>query len=455
MRSMLTLVAVVSAVVALATVAVHAAVIHVPAEQPSISEGVAAASEGDTVMVADGTYSGVLNRNIDFNGVNMTLMSESGYSNTLIDCGNVDRGFVFVSGEDTTSVVRGFAIQNAFADNGGAVVCVNASSPRFEDCVFQHNSAMDIGGAVACMEASTPIFRDCTFGANAATGGTSNRGGAVAFMDSSNAVFSGCSFSGNTSANFGGAAYCNNSSPSFKSCFFALNEATIQGGGAMFIMTHSSPLIESCSFIGNTCGADGGAICGHSSPASFSDCLFYQNEAAASGGALELLYSESTGQFTDCTFVGNYAQVGGVIYCYSDANVTFGNCTFVSNSALVEGSFAAVNSATPVFTRSIIASSEGAALTYCGGTADPVFFRCVVFGNDPNDDLCGSVSDTLHRDPLFCDALGFDWTLCEDSVCAGANNAWGERLGAEDVGCVACGTSVEPTTWGSIKALFR
>ena len=135
--------------------------------------------------------------------------------------------------------------------------------------------------------------------------------------------------------------------------------------------------------------------------------------------------------------------------------MTFGNCTFLSNSASVDGAFGAVSSAAPVFTRSIIASSEGSALTYCGGTADPVFFRCVVFGNDPNDDLCGSVSDTLHRDPLFCNPAGADWHLCEDSVCAGANNAWGELLGSKPVGCGACGTPVEATTWGAIKAMYR
>ena len=446
---------VVAFALAAAPLAAHATVIHVPGDQPSIKEGIAAASEGDTVLVAAGTYSGVMNRDIDFGGTNIVLMSEDGYMSTFINCGSVARGFVFSSREDTTSVVRGFTIENAFADNGGAVVCVNASSPRFEECVFQQNSAMDIGGAVACLEASNPIFRDCTFGMNFATGGLSPRGGAVACLDNSNAVFNGCSLSGNTAGALGGAIHCQESSPSIRSCNFAFNDATGEGGGAIHAMSASAPVIESCTFMGNTSGYNGGAIYGQSAPVSVTDCLFYQNEAASSGGAVSFLYPLSPGQFTDCTFVGNYAQVGGMLYCYDSANVTFGNCTFYSNSASVNASLVAADDAAPVFTRSIIASSEGAALTYCGGTADPVFFRCVVYGNAAGDSLCGSVSDTLHRDPLFCDAVGADWSLCEDSVCAGDNNVWLELIGAEGVGCPACGSAVEPTTWGAIKALYR
>jgi predicted outer membrane repeat protein len=396
-----------------------------------------------------------MNRDIEFGGVSLTLQSESGLAYSFIDCEGATRAFVFRSGEDTTSVVRGFVIQNAAADTGGAVWCSGGSSPKFEDCVFQLNSATDLGGAIACTGGSHPLFRRCEIQTNQVSGGASPRGAGVACTGSSNPVFSDCGFAANTAASFGGGLLCDGSSPTLRSCTFMFNEATTGGGGAIFSFAASAPEIESCTFIGNTAGMHGGAISGQSSPVSVSDCLFYQNESVGYGGALSFLYPLSTGQFTDCMFVGNYAQVGGVLYCFDSANLTFGNCTFVTNSALVDAALAAVNNAAPVFTRSIIASSEGAALTYCGGTADPVFFRCVVFGNDPDDDLCGSVSDTLHRDPLFCDAAGADWQLCADSVCGPANNPWSELIGAKPVGCGACGSAVEATTWGGIKALFH
>ncbi|MCG9126278.1 hypothetical protein JT359_01635 [Candidatus Poribacteria bacterium] len=50
------------------TPSIFAAVIQVPADQPTIQSGIDAAVNGDTVLVADGIYKGEGNVNIDFNG---------------------------------------------------------------------------------------------------------------------------------------------------------------------------------------------------------------------------------------------------------------------------------------------------------------------------------------------------------------------------------------------------
>ena len=71
-----------------------AATIRVPADQPTIQAGIDAAVDGDTVLVADGTYTGEGNQDIDFKGKAITVQSENGAENCIIDCEDYSvRGF--------------------------------------------------------------------------------------------------------------------------------------------------------------------------------------------------------------------------------------------------------------------------------------------------------------------------------------------------------------------------
>jgi predicted outer membrane repeat protein len=120
---------------------------------PNIQAAIDSCAAGDTVLAAPGTYAGAGNRDIDFTGKAIVVMSLSGPEVTIIDCGGsageYHRGFYFHSGEDTTSVLRGFTIMNGYSDEGGAICC-HASSPKILGNVVTGNFADGGGGGIYC-----------------------------------------------------------------------------------------------------------------------------------------------------------------------------------------------------------------------------------------------------------------------------------------------------------------
>jgi hypothetical protein len=141
----------------------EAQIIHVPADQPTIQAGIDAAADGDTVLVADGTYL----ENINYNGKAITVASHfimdgdtNHINNTVIDGSqpaNPDYGSVvtFITAEDTTSVLTGFTITGGTgtlyssffnATIGGGVFC-NGSGARIVHNRIQGNHVSHVDKA--------------------------------------------------------------------------------------------------------------------------------------------------------------------------------------------------------------------------------------------------------------------------------------------------------------------
>ena len=112
-----------------------------PADFKNIQAAINTAKDGDTVIVADGTYSGYGNRDIDFNGKSITVRSTTGPENCIIDCQGLGRAFHFHNGEQD-SHLEGFTITNGYTESGGGALVGGISSlTTFTNCVFRGNSA--------------------------------------------------------------------------------------------------------------------------------------------------------------------------------------------------------------------------------------------------------------------------------------------------------------------------
>jgi len=150
-------------------------VIHVPSQQLTIQAGINAATTGDTVLVADGTYTGNGNHDIDFLGKAIVVMSENGAENCVIDCAasyeDEHRGFHFNGGEDSTTILEGFTIKNGYIvcdwaapAMGGGILCYS-SSPRIthntiiENIVNGEYTGTGSGAGICCVLAS-PIIEE-------------------------------------------------------------------------------------------------------------------------------------------------------------------------------------------------------------------------------------------------------------------------------------------------------
>ena len=130
------------------TIIAEARTILVPSQYPDIQTGIINAVDGDTVLVADGIYTGEGNKDLDFGRRAIVVISENGPVNCIIDCESNGRGFFFHSGENSNSVVAGFTILNGWTDcnsipAAGAGICCDNSSPVIRGCYLLRCRATD------------------------------------------------------------------------------------------------------------------------------------------------------------------------------------------------------------------------------------------------------------------------------------------------------------------------
>ncbi len=235
---------------------VKCAVFRVPADFAAIQPAIDAALDGDTVLIADGTYIGTENKNLHWNSneKHLTVMSENGAETCVIDCEDDGSGFLLIDGcQDNTDVIQGLTVQNGSYLHGAGMYCAH-SSPLIRNCNFflngTDNQVAGFGGAIYFSNSSA-ILQDCTFRDNSSLG----NGGAI-YCYESPLLIEGCIFDGNTAETTGGGIACNKSDAVIRDCEFLGNDS--EGGGGISV-TYASPIIESCIFQANR-ALYGGAI---------------------------------------------------------------------------------------------------------------------------------------------------------------------------------------------------
>ena len=209
--------------------------IHVPGDYPTIQEGIDAAVDGDTVLVASGTYTGPGNKNLDFQGKAITVRSADGPETCIIDCEGAGRGFIFHSGETSLSIVDGFTITNGLARQGGGIQC-EQSSPTIMNSRITSNIAVEDGGGVRCRDFSEPTIVNCLIAGNSGVAG-----GGFTSSDG-NATIVNCTITENIADS--GGLHCNASDLLIVNC-------VIWGNSPEQIYLHSSePAVTYCNVAG-------------------------------------------------------------------------------------------------------------------------------------------------------------------------------------------------------------
>ena len=319
----------------------QAAIIHVPADYSTIQEAIDAAVAGeDTVQVADGTYTGSGNVNLDFNGKAITVTSENGPAACAIDCQSVDgvSGFYFHSSEGSDSVVNGFTIKNAnsMTSVAGGIYCSDDSNPTIADNIITGCSGL-LGAGILSVNSSPAIVAN-TVNYNLGNGISCQGVLGVASPQITGNVITG---------NFGNGIWClGNASPLIDSNTISLNALLL---GAGIYCQGASPTISSNDITGNV---HGGIICKLLSEAVITGNTVANNQESG-------IYCDNSPLVTikNNTISGNSAEFGGGIRCdFSSPSIT-GN-TISGNSADKGGGICYGEDSSPTILNNIIADNS-------------------------------------------------------------------------------------------------
>jgi len=347
----------------------------------AIQKGIDVASNGDTVLVAAGTYV----ENINYNGKNIVVgslyltTSDTSYiSSTIIDGNQSGSVVTFESGEGSTALLSGFTIKN-----GTGVVS--------EDIPFYDAPPTTFGGGIFIRDAS-PKFSYLKIEYNNAESG----GGIVAY--NSNSSFNQLDVSHNNLnqphiPGGGGGLLLINCNANIKNTIIANNYTRGDYGGAGILFFNSTCIVENVSIINNECGSYGGGV----SLIWLSDVSFINVIIANNIGDGAIHADNSAISIENCTIAGNNMH-GISLNGYS--NVTIESSIIWDNSGDQIYYHWGNSENNPVITFVNYSNIEGGYQVYI-------------------DDITGFIfgPGNINSNPFFIDASNGDYHLQSNSPC--------------------------------------
>jgi len=309
------------AVFALAMSAQAQTVIRVPQHYSTIQLAIDAAANGDTVLVAPGTYV----ENIDFIGKAITVTSEGGPEVTLVD-GNLAGTVVrFGSGEGRSSVLNGFTLFNGRSGSGlptlndGGGIWISHSSPTITGNIISNNRAC--GGMGISNDRGSPLIQRNTITNNRAEG-CSGRGGGILIENDSTPrprteIFDNI-ISGNVAAGEGAGILTQSNEVAIRGNIVSGNSAGGNCGGG--ISTGGGVIVVQNVITGNKASCGGGIYwrTGRSGQLVVNNTIADNDSASGSGIRIES-FVEAAPEFANNIVIGKAGQTA--VQCVSNNGV--------------------------------------------------------------------------------------------------------------------------------------
>jgi predicted outer membrane repeat protein len=274
--------------------------IFVPKQHKRLQAAIDAASKGDTIWVAPGTYFGpfVIKKRI-------VLFGDEGPEKTILD-GHDSVRVVHVEGVSGFAIL-GFRIQNGKAPGGGGIYCLRDSILLIGSCDIRGNwesgvslwkcgsvqigdteIASNRGGGVIASESKLTLLRTNFRDNHAPTGG------GLSLVGADLNIAKDCLFESNRADDgTGGGIFAENSPVRFMNCTFRRNSAA-SGGGAVAVLDSSELRIRQTVFEHNS-SSTGGALLTDQSYLDVQTSIFDRNRSTAAGAAVQVLGRRTPG----------------------------------------------------------------------------------------------------------------------------------------------------------------